>query len=750
MTGELRIDEALAEHGDFVRRLARSLLVDEGAAEDVAQETWVAALGKQGESVTNVRGWLAAVVRNLARFRVRSDVARRRREEAAAREDVADDPAELLERLDEARVLLAAVRELREPYRSVVLLRYREGLPPRVIAARRSSSVETVKSQLKRGLSLLREELTRRHDGDEERWRKALVPLVVVPVPVAWRVAAIAAVLALVASSVLWLGNGPGLAEVERSVRQPASIRRAAGGDSETRRAAMVAPTAPVRSLELRLVGRNGDPVTDYVVRFPGALDRFAVSDADGRIDVAYTGSRPRRIVLLDDPRLGFAKSMALGQGVREVVIDTGPMFRFALVPPPRGEQSFDATLSAVDPRMSPTTSFAPVRDGSWARFRATDLPPGPPWRLEVRSDDGFTIGHALVDRDGAATTIRTHDGGRVAGTIASQDQPLARATVELASGDRRFETATDDDGHYDLSWVLPGRYELSASSPVHARRTAEVAIQVHATQRIDLSLDPLEGAGIVAGTIVSASGGGRRRGALTVLLNGPEGRMFTQRIAPAPEGTTLGTFRFHDIPAGRYRITVHSEDWLRYDIPASTIEAPARGLRIVRRDDQIAADHEITALDAVTGEAIEGFDVFVRRDGDEASAKVQAARGPRLVLRDMPADADVEWVLRANGYVPFRGTRADLSRPVRLNRGWGNLFVTTDADGRPVAGVRLYLDGEIAGATDAAGRLVVVRSSAPKRVSVAGFVIRGGDVWSEDGRFRDLIWAVRVVVDPN
>ena len=48
----------LAEH-DFVRSLARSLLRDAGAADDVVQRTWLVASTKSPRDAGSVRAWLA-------------------------------------------------------------------------------------------------------------------------------------------------------------------------------------------------------------------------------------------------------------------------------------------------------------------------------------------------------------------------------------------------------------------------------------------------------------------------------------------------------------------------------------------------------------------------------------------------------------------------------------------------------------------------------------------------------------------
>src|SRR5262245_9947702 len=83
-----RVDLLLAQ-GAWVRRLARGLLQDPDAAEDLSQETLVAGWRHQPSVDRPVRGWLARVARNLARNRAIQDGARKARE--AANAALADD-----------------------------------------------------------------------------------------------------------------------------------------------------------------------------------------------------------------------------------------------------------------------------------------------------------------------------------------------------------------------------------------------------------------------------------------------------------------------------------------------------------------------------------------------------------------------------------------------------------------------------------------------------------------------------------
>src|SRR5437762_1726924 len=75
--------EALLRHRAWVRRLARRLVSDASAADDVEQETWLAALRRPPPEDRSTRGWLAAVARNAARKFGRGATRRTAHESAA-------------------------------------------------------------------------------------------------------------------------------------------------------------------------------------------------------------------------------------------------------------------------------------------------------------------------------------------------------------------------------------------------------------------------------------------------------------------------------------------------------------------------------------------------------------------------------------------------------------------------------------------------------------------------------------------
>ena len=87
-----------------------------------------------------LRGWLATVMRNLWRQGLRSDARRLARERVAARDERLASSEELVSRAAAQSELVAEVLRLEEPYRSTILLRYFEELPPQHIAARERAS----------------------------------------------------------------------------------------------------------------------------------------------------------------------------------------------------------------------------------------------------------------------------------------------------------------------------------------------------------------------------------------------------------------------------------------------------------------------------------------------------------------------------------------------------------------------------------------------------------------------------------
>jgi DNA-directed RNA polymerase specialized sigma24 family protein len=123
--------DLLLRHASFVRALARRLAADESSAEDLVQDTWLAVLERPSSSVRSPRSWLGGVLANLWRQGKRAEARRLRREQESARHVELSSSPDTLGAASSGRELTDMVFELEEPFRTAVLLRFYEDLPPR-------------------------------------------------------------------------------------------------------------------------------------------------------------------------------------------------------------------------------------------------------------------------------------------------------------------------------------------------------------------------------------------------------------------------------------------------------------------------------------------------------------------------------------------------------------------------------------------------------------------------------------------
>jgi RNA polymerase sigma-70 factor (ECF subfamily) len=149
-----------------VYSFARYLLSSREEAEDVTQEVLLRLWRhRQGVDEERLGSWLLRVTRNAC-----YDLLRKRRSESAAglatglddetAEGVASaepDPRSRAEATEFRQRLLAALAEIGEPYKSVVILREVQGLPHREIGEALGIPEVTVRVHLHRGRKRLRE-----------------------------------------------------------------------------------------------------------------------------------------------------------------------------------------------------------------------------------------------------------------------------------------------------------------------------------------------------------------------------------------------------------------------------------------------------------------------------------------------------------------------------------------------------------------------------------------------------------------
>lgn len=146
-------------------------------ADDVAQQVWVRALENPPDVGSRIRGWLRRAAVSVVRDHERSEGARAHRESefARARSERSTPLAVGDPRI--VQVLGTALMGLPDAYREALYLRYYENRSPEEIAIVVACPVATVKTRLRRGLVLLREDLTSRMACPWERLRVVLAPL---------------------------------------------------------------------------------------------------------------------------------------------------------------------------------------------------------------------------------------------------------------------------------------------------------------------------------------------------------------------------------------------------------------------------------------------------------------------------------------------------------------------------------------------------------------------------------------------
>src|SRR5688572_9349599 len=141
---------------DWVRSLAHALVFDSNEADDLAQETLLAALEAKRKPTGSLRAWLRKVLRNRLSVRMRTARRRSRRERVARNGRSMPSAEEALERAEIVRLLTLAVFKLKEPFRTAIFLRYFEALEPQEIAEVLGVPAATVRSRIRRGLAALR------------------------------------------------------------------------------------------------------------------------------------------------------------------------------------------------------------------------------------------------------------------------------------------------------------------------------------------------------------------------------------------------------------------------------------------------------------------------------------------------------------------------------------------------------------------------------------------------------------------
>lgn len=495
----------LAVHAEGLRALARRLVHDAAAADDIVQEACLAALRSGGAS----RPWLVGVVRNLARRRHRDDSRRRDRERCAARPEATGPSDEAVERAELQRALLDELLALDEPCRATMLLRHVDGLSHGEIAKRLRVPAGTVSARLHRGLELLRGRLDRRFGG-RVSWCLLFLPFVARPSRAAWgalllstkKTVTLAALLivALTAFVVTLSSRNGGAPGARSASRAPGPLDSPAAPEEAVLPAA-VDPDRVDRDLDLHgvVVDAAGDPVAGARVEafwFPwqrgsiGTGDLLHEEERGPGATTAMDGTFALRLargqqVNLRTSAAGFATSelaafqagerarIVLGAGVRVVFecVDEGgrgvPGAQLRLY---RGEgespgRNFVERRGETDPAGRCALEGLPA--GEWAHCWAGHARRADVWRRVAFPPTGEAV-----------VRVTLPAGRALRGTVrdAETEAPIAGARVGT-SWTLRETVLTDAEGRYEFpGWGLEGgSEELGAAAEGYARHRSWV-----------------------------------------------------------------------------------------------------------------------------------------------------------------------------------------------------------------------------------------------------------------------------------
>ncbi len=565
--------DSLALHASGLRTLARRLVRDDAAADDVVQDACLAALRKPPPAGVPLGRWLAGVVRNLAKRTHRAND-RRARHEAGATEHggAAQPPAdEVVCRAESHRMLVNAVLALDEPYRSTILLRYFDGLSLRDIAVRMLCPVGTVGRRLHEGLRRLRARLHREHG---RTW-----PLVLAGVTAMKKTIAIAAVLVALLATVFFVVNrssDPGERTSDDSKRTAMSVPGAGVADGESASTEGDAARAIDRDLDLHgeVVDETGRPVAGAklatfsnpwitfgwdMTNPPPFRDGPATTSAeDGSF--ALRLSRGEQVNLRVQ-KTGFASKLlwrvqagarlrvVLGQGVALTVLvldpdghpAAGTRLRLQQLPPSGHDRVTGDATTGSDGR----ARFADLPPGGWCHIFGRHPQFGRvPWERRITFP---AQGEHVV-------TVRIRPGRTLRGLVKDASTGKAVTDAEIDSG-YTFDmpVAVSADGTFELrGWGAGKEFELNARAPGYAR--AKTALTVE--DRIEIELEPerkIAGRIVdaqdraVAGALVRARGNtaGRTssRGRAT---SGADGRFLLVGLSPrAPHNLTVAASGF-------------------------------------------------------------------------------------------------------------------------------------------------------------------------------------------------------------
>lgn len=511
--------ERLLNSAGQVRRLARGIAGSPSRGEDLAQEAWVSMLERPPAEGVPLLPWITGVVRNLARQERRSEARRQARERVVAKRVDAPE-REALERLEAQKAVVEAVRALREPYRSVIVMRYFDGLAPRQIAARTQTPVRTVHTRLTRALACLRERLDREHGSRFSAW----LPLLLWPASI-WPV-----------STGGMLGTLPGAFWMNVKTKMTVGALALIG---------LVAVSTPL----WRGVHPAPEPTSTH------AADTTLLEPPEELPAVTRTPEPAERVVVQDsNPNSEPAAAAAAFIQGRAVDLDGRPVEGLEV-------RLESADGGASEPALSDATgTFRIETSEPSGTIRTTDKR----WRTVLEPILWGVGGPTLAGENLLVVGLATDLAGRV---VDGSGSPLPGAAVEVHFPrslrsrlpfvlDRTrvvtWTTVTDDSGEFELkAAAVPGAF---LNTRLRSRVSDVRALPEHTTLNLEIVLiDATDSADHLRGRVVDGAGlavdGAYVALAFQHTTTGPDGS-FALPVNEGDADTSLGALKTGFLPA--------------------------------------------------------------------------------------------------------------------------------------------------------------------------------------------------------
>jgi RNA polymerase sigma-70 factor (ECF subfamily) len=750
--------EDLLVHADWLRHLA-SRLVHEGDADDVVQETWMAAMRTPPRAdAATARPWLAEVMRNFARRRWRArEIDRRLVATLALPEGRASMPAtdEVLARARLQRQLADLVLHLEEPYRTAVLLRYHEGKTAADIATSLGIPAGTVRWRLSEGLERLRQALDREH-GDRQRWRALLTPLL--PLRRAPAAPAIAGAAAGAQFSRTAAVGGASVVLVAIVASMVVIRIRRHAQDQAFEIAAARAPLRAHTFLSSEglpsnttITGRVRDPAGQPVAGAVVVLSRARTAQVYARVQPSGTARTDDAGLFQFDNAVpgtfrisasapGFMAALSGGFLVAEnarVTVDLELRAGGATL---RGRVLDDGGGAIPGARVTATLGYP------WNMVVSPDLPlrifetvageegsyqltlESREYQLNIEADGYAGLETSVALTRDAVRDLRLAPAAKVFGTVieAATGRPVADATVTWGNRDvrawtRSMSTKTDAEGRFGFDDLHAGTYQIMARAPARGlsgKGPTFTAESLKTVSGIRIAMEPSTS---LAGVVVDEAGRGVE--GVSVALTASLRDTALPRLFVPVFSDSQGRFAFFSVEAGRYELSAGGFDSLARAFVTVGAEGRLEGKSEVRLviDQPRSLAMATGCVRATDGQPAPG--ALVRVEGTDGKAvdiqPVETDEGGRFRLRGLRATSLVLIAWHPGlgvGRVPFTAPadRQTITVDVRLAPAATIAGIVKYDDGSPAADVSVAAtrpQGTVfydSATTDAGGRFVI------------------------------------------